>query len=60
MFRKTAQHWASVHAGAKYELPELEELLKKLQEMGVDENAARVALSSCSWDITRATEQLFN
>lgn len=28
--------------------------------MGVEEQAARVALSSCNWDVNRATEQLFN
>ena len=29
-------------------------------DMGVEEGPARVALSSCGWDINRATEQLFN
>ncbi|QQP42328.1 Ubiquitin-conjugating enzyme E2-22kDa-like protein [Caligus rogercresseyi] len=31
-----------------------------LQEMGVDEAKARIALSSCSWDLHKATEQLFS
>jgi ubiquitin-conjugating enzyme (huntingtin interacting protein 2) len=60
MFKRTAQHWASVYAGAKHQQPELDSMLRKLKDMGVDENKARVALSSCSWDIARATEQLFN
>lgn len=60
LFKKTAQHWAKVHAGAAYDNPEFEALLSKLKDMGVEEGAARVALSSCSWDINRATEQLFN
>jgi ubiquitin-conjugating enzyme (huntingtin interacting protein 2) len=59
-FRKTAQHWATAYAGAKHSNLEYDNLLSQLKGMGVEENPARVALSSCSWDITRATEQLFN
>jgi len=59
-FRKTAQHWATAYAGAKHSNLEYDNLLSQLKDMGVEENPARVALSSCSWDITRATEQLFN
>jgi hypothetical protein len=29
-------------------------------DMGVEETAARVALSSCAWDLQKATETLFN
>lgn len=60
VFRSTAQHWATVYAGAKYSNPEFDSLIKRLEDMGVDRGAARVALSSCSWDINKATEQLFN
>jgi ubiquitin-conjugating enzyme (huntingtin interacting protein 2) len=60
VFRLTAQHWASAYAGASYSNPEYNSLLKRLEDMGVHKEAARVALSSCSWDINRATEQLFN
>ena len=60
VFRKTAQHWATVYAGAKYPNPDFDSLIKKLGEMGADENQARVALSSCGWDINRATERLFS
>jgi len=60
MFKATAQHWATVFAGAKYTNPEFDSMLRKLRDMGVDESAARVALSSCSWDINRATERLFS
>ena len=35
-------------------------MLRQLQDMGVAEEAARVALSSCAWDLQKATEQLFN
>lgn len=59
-FFKTAQHWASAFAGAPHEHPDFDRLLTKLKDMGVDESSARVALSSCGWDIHRATEQLFN
>ena len=34
--------------------------LQKLADMGVEEHAARVALSSCDWEITKATERLFS
>ncbi|CAB4058397.1 ARL6 [Lepeophtheirus salmonis] len=59
-FRKTARHWASVFAGAKDSNSEFDSLLRQLQEMGVDETKARVALSSCSWDLHKATEQTCN
>ena len=61
LFRKTARHWANVHAGAKHKQePGFTALLQQLKDMGVDESAARVALSSCGWDINKATEQLFS
>lgn len=63
-FKKTARHWATVFAGAKIEDEktdaEFNKMLRQLKDMGVDENSARVALSSCSWDLHKATEQLFN
>ena len=59
-FKLTAQHWATAYAGASYSNPDYESKLKSLKDMGVDESAARVALSSCSWDVHKATEQLFN
>ena len=60
MFKSTAQHWASVFAGAAYKHPEFDAMLRKLKEMGVEEAAARVALSACSWDINKATEKIFS
>merc|ERR1712025_607893 len=59
-FKLTAQHWATAYAGASYTNPDYETKLRRLKDMGVDDNAARVALSSCNWDVYRATEQLFN
>ena len=40
--------------------PDFDKMLRQLQDMGVAEEAARVALSSCAWDLQKATEQLFN
>jgi len=60
MFQKTARHWAAAFAGAKHKFAEFESALKKLADMGVEEHAARVALSSCDWEITKATERLFS
>ena len=60
IFKLTAQHWATAYAGANYSNPDYEAKLSSLKDMGVDEGAARVALSTCSWDVNRATEQLFN
>ncbi len=60
IFKKTAQHWAAAFAGAKHRFADFDSAMKKLREMGVDEHAARVALSSCNWEITKATERLFN
>ena len=60
VFKRTAEHWAAAFAGAKYENAEYDGMLKKMVDMGVDESAARVALSTCSWDIAAATEQIFS
>ena len=60
IFFQTAQHWATSYAGGKVKNPEYEKMIDKLKDMGFEEGPARVALSSCSWDINRATEQLFN
>lgn len=34
--------------------------IKKLKELGVSEASARDSLSSCDWDLDRATEQIFS
>jgi len=59
-YKATAQHWAHVYAGSEHRQPEYEAMLRQLQDMGVEEGAARVALSSCGWDLQKATETLFN
>ena len=59
IFKKTAQHWATAFAGAKHRFADFDSALKKLREMGAEEHNARVALSSCDWEISKATEKLF-
>lgn len=34
-------------------------VLSSFQDMGVTENNARIALSSCEWDVTKATDRIF-
>lgn len=41
-------------------MPELDDKIRRLTDMGVEEHNARVALSSYNWDLERATEQLFS
>lgn len=76
IFKATAQHWAATFAGSGYKVcdsyldkslesyylqnPDFDKMLRQLRDMGVEEGAARVALSSCAWDLQKATEQLFN
>jgi len=60
IFKATAQHWATVYAGSNYKHPEFDTMLRQLKDMGIEEGKARVALSSCAWDMQKATDQLFN
>lgn len=59
MFKLTAQHWAQVYAGGPKHFAEFDAKIKRLLDMGVEENRARVALSSYSWDLEKATETIF-
>jgi ubiquitin-conjugating enzyme (huntingtin interacting protein 2) len=60
IYRETAQHWANAYAGSTYQNNTFDTMLRQLKDMGVEETAARVALSSCAWDLQKATETLFN
>lgn len=40
MFKATARHWAAVHAGASFSHPDFDSKMRKLVEMGVEEEAA--------------------
>ena len=59
LFKKTAQHWATVYAGAKYDHPEFKEKIKKMKEDSkVTADQALVALSNSNWDIDTAKGKL--
>ncbi|XP_076376319.1 ubiquitin conjugating enzyme 4 isoform X2 [Megalopta genalis] len=60
MFRQTAKHWTFVYAGGPAKMPDLDDKIRRLTDMGIEEHNARVALSSYNWDLERATEQLFS
>lgn len=60
MFLMTARHWTNVYAGGPNVNPDCDDKIRRLQDMGVDDHQARVALSSYNWDLERATEQLFS
>ncbi|KAJ8031192.1 Ubiquitin-conjugating enzyme E2-22 kDa [Holothuria leucospilota] len=59
-FLRTARHWAAVYAGAEHRIPDLESKIKQLVDMGFTEAESRIALSSCSWNVEKAIEQLMN
>lgn len=40
--------------------PDFDSKIRRLTDMGVDGDQARVALSTYNWDLMRATEQLFS
>lgn len=41
-------------------VPEFDEKVCKLRDMGFEEHTARSALSSCQWNLEKATETLFS
>lgn len=43
-----------------HKFPDFDAKIQRLKDMGVSEFDARAALSRHSWDINRATEQLFS
>merc|ERR1712116_77192 len=45
VYKATAEHWSHVYAGSDHRHPEYEAMLRQLQDMGVEEGPARVALS---------------
>jgi len=60
IFKKTATYWSNYYAGAPNKVPEYEELVLKIVDMGIQETTALSALSASNWELNRATEQLFN
>lgn len=59
LFKLTARHWSQVYAGAPGYNEEFEERIRKLVDMGIDEERALVALSSRFWDVTKAIQFIF-
>lgn len=60
LFDLTARHWTNVYAGGPTAIGEFNLKILALIDMGVDEDQARVALSTFDWEIERATEHLFS
>lgn len=60
LFQLTAQHWAHAYAGGPTSNSDFEDKLRRLKDLGVAEQAARSSLSTCDWNIDRATESLFS
>ncbi|ROT71170.1 ubiquitin-conjugating enzyme E2 K [Penaeus vannamei] len=60
LFLQTAQYWSHVHAGAPRGNSDFANKVRCLMDLGVGEQQALVALSSCNWDMDRAIEQLFS
>ncbi|XP_065828881.1 ubiquitin-conjugating enzyme E2 K-like [Oscarella lobularis] len=58
-FRRTARHWATVYAGAPGNDPDCDRMIKTIMDMGFSREQARIALSSCSWNVQRSIESLF-
>ncbi|XP_050361061.1 ubiquitin-conjugating enzyme E2-22 kDa isoform X2 [Nymphalis io] len=59
LFEMTAKHWTNIYAGGPICISEFNQKVQRIQDMGIDEHAARVALSTYDWELERATEQLF-
>ncbi|CAG0898240.1 unnamed protein product [Darwinula stevensoni] len=61
VFLKTARFWCSCYAGAPKQASNgFEEKIKWLTDMGANEQVAIRTLSSSSWNIEKATEELFS
>ncbi|XP_029601592.1 ubiquitin-conjugating enzyme E2Kb isoform X1 [Salmo trutta] len=60
MFTQTARLWGHYYGGAPVPGPEYTRKIDKLTAMGFEKNAVIAALSSKSWDVETATEQLLS
>lgn len=59
-FERTAMHWANVYASGPKRVPEFEEKVRKLANMGFEMHKARVALSNNDWEEQAATDSLIS
>lgn len=60
LFAATAGLWTHLYAGGPHAHPDLQSQVTTLTEMGVDHTRAVIALSSCHWDMQKATDFLFS
>lgn len=60
IYQLTALHWTNIYAGGPTVIFDFNTKVDRLKDMGVEEDTARVALSTYGWDLERATEQLFS
>jgi len=60
VFWQTAKHWTNIYARGPHREAELEAKVSQLRGMGFEEHKARVALSTCDWNIQRATDHLIS
>jgi len=60
IFRSTAQYWTGVYAGGPTQNSDYDQKVRRLVDMGVDENTAVATLSSHNWDLEHATEHFFS
>lgn len=60
MFNETAKYWTYVYAGGPHKNPSFDKKVKRLTDMGIEENRARAALSSYNWNLEKSTEQIFS
>lgn len=60
LFNLTARHWTNSYAGGPTVIWEFNQKVQVLIDMGVNEDQARVALSTFGWELERATEHIFS
>jgi len=58
VFKKTAQHWTAVFAEGKHPVPDYEEKVKAIVNMGVDKTVAVSSLSNNNWDLELTVDRL--
>ncbi|KAI8430423.1 hypothetical protein MSG28_000700 [Choristoneura fumiferana] len=60
LFNVTARHWTNIYAGGPTVILDCNQKIQVLLDMGINEDQARVALSTYDWNLERATEQIFS
>ncbi|XP_048006314.1 ubiquitin-conjugating enzyme E2-22 kDa [Leguminivora glycinivorella] len=60
LFNVTARHWTNIYAGGPTAIQDCNQKIQVLLDMGINEDQARVALSTYDWNLERATEQIFS